>query len=517
MASALPLPVLQILLKQENLEIVVTSSFCLDLPSRIANIKTIDQLLVEVKKSHLWIARTGNCHIEISVAVNDDPILENEQLDTFSRSIKHCDVWNRLGLRLEYERNTPTQLPGLTSFSIQHPDLASALAPPTGSATARFRALILSVNVLKAKAQPPRTGRQRQANKRKRPYRVKEEEAPPGASGFDEMSLALDLDDRLAVENFITSLNFASQSGMADQKLIIEEALNIVNNSTLVGVMLEQLMLAPSKKYRGIQVLRGLSTRCVTRLAPGVFHIPYLKTISDRTDFLKVIGTSLARMRNAESPGLRQKTTELSLPETREQTPSTEWDDIVHGIEKRAWDVLVTDLKLPPLKERARKGQRQLVQPESEGLHPDQGPVSILSPRMEENYFQVKQEQLDSSQGGLNVDESISANGSTLASNKDSLVCSQYFSPYSGPPFTQASEANTSTPWIGLDEDFMGNQDPRSGFGMTSDNSYVNYELPTQVESSVQFAGSRMEGDTIYDPERFQSLDDWLLGRSPGM
>lgn len=92
MASALPLPVLQILLKQEDLEIVVTSSFCLDLPPRIANIKTIDQLLVEVKESHLWIARTGNCHIEISVAVNDDPILENEQLDTFSRSIKHCDV-----------------------------------------------------------------------------------------------------------------------------------------------------------------------------------------------------------------------------------------------------------------------------------------------------------------------------------------------------------------------------------------------------------------------------------------
>lgn len=92
MASALPLPVLQVLLKQEDLEIAVTSSFCLDLPPRIANIKTIDQLLVEVKESHLWIARTGNCHIEISVAVNDDPILENEQLDTFARSIKHCDV-----------------------------------------------------------------------------------------------------------------------------------------------------------------------------------------------------------------------------------------------------------------------------------------------------------------------------------------------------------------------------------------------------------------------------------------
>lgn len=222
-------------------------------------------------------------------------------------------------------------------------------------------------------------------------------------------------------------------------------------------------------------------------------------------------------MRNAESPGLRQKITELILPETGEQIPSTRWDDIVRGIEKRAWDVLVTDLKLPPLKERARKGQRQLVQPGSEGPHSDQGPVSILSPRMEENYSQVKQEQLDSSQGGLNVDESMSVNWSTLASDQDSLVCSQYSGPYSRPTFTQASEANTSAPWIGLDEDFMGNQDPRSGFGMTSDNSYVNYELPTQVESAVQFAGSRMEWDSIYDPERFQSLDDWLLGRSPGM
>lgn len=305
-ASALPLPALQILLKQENLKITVTSSFCLDLPTRLPSIETIDQLLAVVDESHLWIARTGNCCIEVSLAVNGTQVLDSTQRDAFAQSIKKCEVyqahgsfaqstandgkqlWHRLGLRLEYGCDTQAQLPGLMSFSIQHPDLASALAPPTGAATAQFRALILSINVVEIEAKAPLpsyNSRQNRGKKRKRPRQVKEENTP-GVGAHDDMSSALDLDDKWAVENFISSLNFPSQCNVTHQStqslgagpsLGFEEVLNKVTNSALVVVMFEQLMLAPAKKYKGIQIVGGLLSLCLTRLAPGVFHIPCLK------------------------------------------------------------------------------------------------------------------------------------------------------------------------------------------------------------------------------------------------
>ncbi|KAH7156126.1 hypothetical protein EDB81DRAFT_880457 [Dactylonectria macrodidyma] len=415
-ASAWPLPTLRILLKQENLEIVVTPSLCLDLPARFANVLTIDQLCVDLEESHLWIARTGNCHIEVSVAVHGNPVLEVEQLGSFARSIKHCDVWNRLGLHLEHEPITPTQLPGLISLSIQHPSLASALIPPTGAATAQFRALILSVNVLEAKLRPPpNPGPKERTKKRKRTHRGTED--TPAASEHEEMSSALGMDDQLAVENFIMSLNFPLQSSTVDQSiytleidpnLTANETLDTVNKPELVTVMFEQLMLAPTKKYKEVRVTCGLSSRCLTKLAPGVFHIPYLKAISDRADFLKVIGGSLARMRNAESPGLRQKITELNLRSARDQTLSTECDGIIQGIEKRTWEVLVMNAKLPTLRERAGRQREQSVQPELEkpSAVEDRLPIHA-SCYAEEAHLHVKQEDTDSSQGVWDVNESL--------------------------------------------------------------------------------------------------------------
>ncbi|KAK7429249.1 hypothetical protein QQZ08_004259 [Neonectria magnoliae] len=287
-ASALPLPALQMLLKQETLEITVTSSFCLDLPTHLSSIGTIDQLLAVVEESHLWIARTGSCCIEVSLAVNSTQVLDGIQRDAFAQSIKKCELWHRLGLRLEYDCDVQTQLPGLMSFSIQHPDLASALAPPTGAAIAQFRSLVLSINVVEIEAKPQRPSgdsRQNQTKKRKRPHQKKEENTS-GPVEQENMSAVLELDDMWAVENFISSLNFPSQgigthqsiqSHGTDPKLVDEEVLNNVNNSALVAVMFEQLILAPAKKYKGIQIIGSLSSRCLTRLAPGVFHIPYLK------------------------------------------------------------------------------------------------------------------------------------------------------------------------------------------------------------------------------------------------
>lgn len=90
--TVLPLPNLHFLLQQERLEVTVTSSLCLDLPSHLSSIGTIDQLSALVKESHLWIARTGSCCFDVSVSVNGDSMKEGRERDLFVRQVKRSKV-----------------------------------------------------------------------------------------------------------------------------------------------------------------------------------------------------------------------------------------------------------------------------------------------------------------------------------------------------------------------------------------------------------------------------------------
>lgn len=137
-----------------------------------------------------------------------------------------------------------------------------------------------------------------------------------------------------------------------DDKLACLKVLETLQSLSLVEILLEQLMLAPEKKNKGYQVWGGSSTHCLTNLAPGVFHMPYLSVsstisvqsnmltrqqeISDRAQLLPVIATCLARMKNAESPALRQKVMDMKRDDTDSRNTYNEWEDTVEVIEKRA-------------------------------------------------------------------------------------------------------------------------------------------------------------------------------------
>lgn len=108
----------------------------------------------------------------------------------------------------------------------------------------------------------------------------------------DDLLGTLEVDDQRAIENFMSNLNFPQsknkrkkhaacrdRDGEADCLKVLET----LRSLSLVEILLEQLMLAPEKKYRGYQVWGGSSTHCLTRLAPGVFHMPYLSVSSTRS------------------------------------------------------------------------------------------------------------------------------------------------------------------------------------------------------------------------------------------
>ncbi|RSL48923.1 hypothetical protein CEP54_012671 [Fusarium duplospermum] len=342
MTPALALPSLRVHAKQANLEITATPSLCVDLPDDLPPVATIDELAAVVRDAHIWIARTGTCCIEISIAVNGRPILQNENLQKTIELIQHCQVWNRLGLQLEHIKDSEVTLPGLLSFSIQHPDLTSALVAPQAARTSPFRTLILPISISTPTDSPDLD---KKPSKRRRKTSKLKGRGRQENTEENDLLATLEVDDQRAIENFMSSLNFPPNKNKRqkhtacrdrDDETSCLKVLETLRSLSLVEILLEQLMLAPEKKYRGYQVWGGSSTHCLTTLAPGVFHIPYLNKISDRAQLLPVIATCLARMKNAESPALRQKVVDMKRDGTGSINPYNEREDTVQVIEKRA-------------------------------------------------------------------------------------------------------------------------------------------------------------------------------------
>lgn len=173
------------------------------------------------------------------------------------------------------------------SFFIQHPDLRSALVAPKGSLVAQFRALILLINTFESIKEDTLTETAGKSLGKKRKRRAKQ--SKPSllkVAGSDNIYSILDSEDQLAVETFVSSLNIPPEYNMEQVhgpvkedslRMTREAILGKICTSTLFGALFEQLILRPNKGYRGFEVSTNHPTHSLAQLAPGVFHMPYLK------------------------------------------------------------------------------------------------------------------------------------------------------------------------------------------------------------------------------------------------
>ncbi|SPJ75037.1 uncharacterized protein FTOL_04768 [Fusarium torulosum] len=342
MSPALQLPSLRILAKQTNVEVTATPSLNIDLPNNTQSITSIDDLLSLVQDSHLWITRSGACCIQISIAVNGRPILESTRLESIAKAVSSCEVWDRLGIHLKYDRSCTVGLPGLLYFSLQHPDLSSVLVAPSSAWTTPFRTLLVAIDVCKlVKRQEPPGESTRTSKRRKNTSKPAGKVEPRSESDLLE---TLEPVDQQAIENFISSLNFPLNEGLGNspqapvrsESATCTEVLEILRSSSLIDILFEQFILGPEKTYRGYHVWGCEPKYRLVNLAPGVFHMPYLKSVSDRAQLLPIIATSIARMQYAESPALRQKVADLRLCNKASADVHNQEVDCGDSIEKSA-------------------------------------------------------------------------------------------------------------------------------------------------------------------------------------
>ncbi|KAL7926634.1 hypothetical protein ACQKWADRAFT_145342 [Trichoderma austrokoningii] len=281
--------------------------------------ETSTDLLKSVAEEHLWIARTGSCHFHIVISIQGERVTAIDHAE-LTNWIQHCEVWTKAGIRLQARKGGKDEPRGkdeplgTMSFSIQHPDLSSALVTPKDASTAEFQSVICHVDISPAKLAKPA----KPSLKRKRTKAVKD----PADALLDGPRLLEDLEPRKLPKN--ESVKHLQQ---------------------LLDIALELLVLGLRKQYKGVATKAYTWAECLPQLAPAVFSMQYLKMIHDRALLLPAIATSLARMKNAESPSLRYKTAAFAA---RVVDNKDDFGDcVVRGIEKSAWDVLLASVKKP--------------------------------------------------------------------------------------------------------------------------------------------------------------------------
>ncbi|KAL7969787.1 hypothetical protein HDV63DRAFT_43864 [Trichoderma sp. SZMC 28014] len=312
----------------QHLDLSLEGSMKLQFPNSVKLPQTSTDLLKLVREEHLWIARTGSCHFHVIVSIQGERVTARDLVAELIEWIQYCEVWTKAGIRLQSRERGVNEPLGKMTFSLQHPDLSSALVTPKDAPTAIFESVICYIDI--SPAEP--------SLKRKR---TKVTEDPDNTC----------LDGRRILENFSQKAYRKTRKSSHGAKSPKTESIKQLGQ--LLDIALELMVLGSRKQYKGIATTSYTWTECLTRLAPAVFSVQYLKIIYDRASLLSTIATSLARMKNAESPSLRYKAATFAARVVDENCDRGEC--VIRGIEKGTWDVLLSLVKVPTRSRQARR------------------------------------------------------------------------------------------------------------------------------------------------------------------
>lgn len=189
------------------------------------------------------------------------------------------EAWDRLGIRL-VSSDTPASYPlGTFSFSIQHPDLTSALVAPRNAPTAEFQAVWCTLDISTSVTEYQTV----ETKPTDQPQQPQEKHINGSRETNDEIYHSLDLDDRMAIDSFLTPLGGPCGERSREINLkrkrvkSVKPVADVSASRSLVEATMDILLFGGGKKCFGFKVLEGEALPGLMHLAPGVFHMPYLK------------------------------------------------------------------------------------------------------------------------------------------------------------------------------------------------------------------------------------------------
>ncbi|KAG9257398.1 RasGEF protein [Emericellopsis atlantica] len=344
--------------KHGDSHVVLQCSMTLDLPPEADWIASAVDLKRAVDDKQLWIEKKDASFVNLSVA-NLWQGLTVDDLETLEHQIKEFELWARLGVRLVA---VDPLYSAEVCFSLQHPDISSALVAPEGVLAAKLIELHCLLDVSTKFTEHADLSK---ANVLMNGTRARRKRKRTTSSTTQHAYTFLDPVDQRAIEEYMGLVEQTWTPPATEmQEIPMHNALHGMASFDVVRALetsLDVLMIGVQRKHNGYRVMKGESFFELASLAPGVFNMSYLKAIAGRVSAMSVISTSLARMVDAESPELRRKAMAFGVARGEENVASSPLDKVRHGIQEGAWATLLRHTKRSVPKR--SPGQNRSTQP----------------------------------------------------------------------------------------------------------------------------------------------------------
>ncbi|KAI1111201.1 hypothetical protein F5Y14DRAFT_317711 [Nemania sp. NC0429] len=308
-----------------DLSLSMTSvAFIYDVPLRDI---TPDELSSLIQSKQLWLLPCGVCRLDLHVQLGECDIWPEERDDFFEfvgHTICQSSLWSQLGLNIELldvqYHQEEDNMPNLY-FSIEQPDMSSALLSPPHSKTAHFKGLEC---LLRFKP----SGR-------------------PQATLEGEEQADHDIPLASSARNISSSVEApASHYRMDSRNLeeIWEQAAHLIETALCITFGTRKIM-------RGLSIFELGKAPSLLDLAPAIWNSRYLTSTLKHAKNFAVISNILASSLKGQSPQLRRTGAEI----LRDNTAKANIDpnlDLEHStkrlesaIQRMLWNVLQSTLK----------------------------------------------------------------------------------------------------------------------------------------------------------------------------
>ncbi|KAL1839616.1 hypothetical protein VTJ49DRAFT_1319 [Mycothermus thermophilus] len=351
----------------------------------------------------LWIAKAGSCRVDVETRFNgqvpDEGVVDPGILKCVADSVGGLSVWLRTGLELranhgaenghDNDAGATDKSNASASYFLHHPDLSSEMIAPEGVPMALFEGLRCEVdyrfgNVKKRvsaktlgqgktlrvsrlgveKSRDSHGGQGCHHTHIRRSKRIRGKKATvvhdatydDAASGKTSTPASLPLSGHYGAEE-------------EDLELLVSDA--ITDMASLLDFAFRKL-IGLKGASPGFKTLKNTASVSLIEVAPAVWNLQYLHTMSIHARVIPSISSGIARLCHARSASLRAKLEALRSRHSRDDgsqlSSSTERPSLGNEVQRRLWRICQTRIppdtaKGPSVPTKAK--QRTTGQPES--------------------------------------------------------------------------------------------------------------------------------------------------------
>ncbi|KAI0194771.1 hypothetical protein EV127DRAFT_509038 [Xylaria flabelliformis] len=296
--------------QNSELSLSMTSvAFIYDVPHQNVTQENISSL---IRSKQLWLLPRGLCRLDVRIQLGECDIGVEERANFFeliANTICQSFLWSQLGLVVEIldiQYHQENNIPNIY-FSIEQPDMSSALLSPPHAHTAQIKGLECILR-------------------------------------FDSTSYLTSAKEKERVSSQMQmSLMGASPSY---HTLRTSDGVDLWENASRLVEAALCITFGTRKRIEGMKVIELENGSSLLELAPAVWNSHYLKSVKNHTKSFAVISNILASSLKGQSPNLRRKGAGLLQGNTADGNDNPgrgleqQTKQLELSIQRRLWNLL---------------------------------------------------------------------------------------------------------------------------------------------------------------------------------